>query len=411
MTAVTGRVIATDRVSISPDRRPSIIFMWEQFSAYHIDRLEAAAAAFGDRYTIHGLEFASRSRTYAWAPVASGDVFRRTTLFPDAVADDVPWPKKLRHALRAIRAVQPEAVFLCNQDHPEILALALVLRLLGIPSFAMLDAKFDDSPRRVLKEALKRPILALYRGGLVAGARSIHYYRFLGVPEGWAKTAYDTLSVERVRRQAGAPQAPDGLPHALRDFVVVARFVPKKNLEIVLRAYARFRLLPASGERTRRLVLCGSGPLEAELRALTDELGLTGGVEFAGFLGPDGVAKRLAGGLALVLPSTEEQWGLVVNEAVALGLPILCSDNVGARDTLVRTGLNGFVFEPGNDEGLAHLMHLVSEDEALWRRLALGSRRLAPLGDVAQFVRGVSDLLNIPLALDAAPVAPQAFRA
>jgi glycosyltransferase involved in cell wall biosynthesis len=147
------------------------------------------------------------------------------------------------------------------------------------------------------------------------------------------------------------------------------------------------------------------------LRALTGELGLTGGVEFAGFLGPEGVAKRLAGGLALVLPSTEEQWGLVVNEAVALGLPILCSDNVGARDTLVRTGLNGFVFEPGNDEGLAHLMHLVSEDEALWRRLAVGSRRLAPLGDVAQFVRGVSDLLNIPLSLDAAPAAPQAFRA
>jgi hypothetical protein len=410
VTALTGRTVAADHLASAPDRRRTIIFIWEQFSAYHIDRLEAAAASFCDRYAILGIEFASHSRTYAWAPVASGEGFRRVTLFPGAVSDDVPWPKKLRAAMREIRAARPEAVFLCNQEHPEILAMEFLLRLLGIPSYAMLDAKFDDSPRRVLKEAIKRPILALYRGGLVAGTRSIQYYRFLGLADGWARTAYDTVSVARVRRQAGAPQAPDGLPHAWRDFVVVARFVPKKNLALALHAFARFQELPASGERRRRLVLCGSGPLESELRALAAALGIVESVEFTGFLGPEEVAKKLAGGLALLLPSVEEQWGLVVNEAVALGLPILCSDNVGARDTLVRSGLNGFVFEPGNDEGLAALMHLVSEDEALWRRLALGSQRLAPLGDVEHFVRGVSELLNIPRALHGVTAGRREFR-
>lgn len=377
------------------DRRPSIVFMWEQFGAYHVDRLEAMAAAFGDAYRVVGIEIASKSKTYAWAPVASGAGVIRTTLFPDTVGDDVAWPRKLRHALRAIRAVRPRAVFLCNQERPEIIAASLALRALGIPAFAMLDAKFDDIPRRVFKEALKPLVLRLYKGGLVAGARSVAYYRFLGLPPGWAKTAYDTVSVARVRREAAVPPAPAGQPHATRDFVVVARFVPKKNLLLAIRGYARFRALPSRHDRVRRLVLCGSGPLEAELRALAAELGVDGGIDFAGFLDSEQVAKRLGGGLALLLPSVEEQWGLVVNEAVALGLPILCSDNVGARDSLVRVGVNGFVFEPDNAEGLAELMRLLSEDEAMWRRLAEGSQRLAPKGDVAEFVRGVSELLGI----------------
>ena len=379
----------------SRDRRESIIFMWEQFGAYHVDRLDAVATAFGDRYDVVGIEVASSSRTYAWLPVASGTGFTRVTLFPEAVSDDIPWPRKLRQAMRVIRVSRPRAVFLCNQEQPEILAAVMLLRMSGIRAFAMLDAKFDDSPRRVLKEVLKRLVLRLYSGGLVAGARSIAYYRFLGMPEGWAHTAYDTISLARVRRQAAVPPAPEGAPHDARDFIVVARFVPKKNLALVIRAYAQFRALPTRQERVRRLILCGSGPLETMLRALAVELGVQDAVEFTGFLNHDAVARRLGAGLALLLPSVEEQWGLVVNEAVALGLPILCSDNVGARDSLVRVGINGYMFEPDNDEGLAMLMHLVSEDAALWQRLAEGSRRLAPNGDVSHFVAGVSSLLGI----------------
>ncbi len=378
--------------------RSAIVFMWEQFSAYHVDRLDAVAAAFGDRYTIVGIEIATSSRTYAWSPIASGNNFTRHTLFPGAVCDDVPWPRKLRHAMRAIRTARPSAVFLCNQDKPEIIAALALLRLLGIPAFALLDAKFDDSPRRVLKEAAKRLVLGRFKGGLVAGARSAAYYRFLGMPEGWARTAYDTISLDRVRRLAGTPPAPGGVPHGERDFVIVARFVAKKNLPVAIRAYARFRALPTCRGRVRRLVLCGAGPLEGELRALATALGVDADVEFAGFLDHEQVARRLGAALSLLLPSVEEQWGLVVNEAVALGVPILCSDNVGARDSLVRVGVNGFMFEPDNDEGLAALMHLVSEDETLWRGLAEGSLRLAPNGDVAEFVRGVSELLGVAAA-------------
>lgn len=374
---------------------PVLVFMWEQFSAYHIDRLDALGVAYGDRARVVGIEVASRSRTYAWDPIEGAAHYERHTLFPDQVADDIGWRRKFKASRSLLRALRPAAVFLCNQEQPEILALLALLRLRGVRTYAMLDAKFDDTPRRVAKEWLKPAVFRLFTGGLVSGDRSADYYRFLGLPGGWSQPGYDTVSVARVRALVGGRVAPEGAPHAARDFVSVARFVPKKNLVCAIQAYAAWRAMRPA--HPRRLVLCGSGPLEAMLRDECARLGVTDGVIFPGFLGPEEVARQLADGLAFVLPSVEEQWGLVVNEAVALGLPILCSDNVGARDTLVRVGQNGFVFEPHNPDGLAGLMFLVSEDERLWRRFCHGSQRLALAGDVVMFVAGVEALTGVPV--------------
>ncbi len=372
---------------------PAIAFMWEHFSAYHIDRLEACSEAFAGRCRVIGIEVAPRSRTYAWPLIEGAKGWERHTLFPGAIADDVPWRRKLGKSLACIRAVGARDIFLCNQDRPEILSLLPFLRVLGRRAYAMLDAKFDDSPRRIGKEALKPAVLRLFNGDLVAGARHADYCRFLGMKPGWAHTAYDTVSIARVRAMSGETPAPAGQPHDARDFVVVARFVPKKNLTTALRGFAAFRrLCPRSG---RRMVLCGEGPLEPDLRKLAEALGILGHVVFAGFLGPKQVARTLARGLALVLPSIQEQWGLVVNEAVALGIPVLCSANVGARDSLVRTGVNGFVFEPDNAEGLGELMRLLSENAGRWSRMSLACRDLAPSGDVREFVRGVSELTGL----------------
>ncbi|MGH7125246.1 MAG: glycosyltransferase, partial [Stellaceae bacterium] len=212
-----------------------------------------------------------------------------------------------------------------------------------------------------------------------------------GLRPGRVALGYDSVSMERVRRLAGAPPAPGGAAHAERHFSIVARLVPKKNIAVALDAYARY--CGAEGASARALHICGSGVLEPELRRQAQELGLTRAV-FHGFLQAPEIARVLASTLALILPSTEEQWGLVINEALAMGVPVLCSDNVGARDLLVRTAVNGFVFEPDNPEGLARLMQMLARDEAEWRRLAEGSLRLAPLADAANFGSGAASLVR-----------------
>jgi glycosyltransferase involved in cell wall biosynthesis len=387
---------ATDR-----PRRPALIFMWEQFAPYHIDRLEAIARAFGDRFTIVGIEVSASSSTYAWKPTPSGTAFERHTLFTGVQVESIPWRQKLRRSLAVINRYQARAVFLCNQDQTEILSALVLLRVRGVPTYALLDAKFDDRPRHVLQESLKPLVLRLFSGGIAGGERHVAYYRFLGLPERWIAPGYSAVSAARVRAEAETDLAPAGLDHAERDFVLVARFVAKKDIATAIRAYARFRA--ARPGSTRRLVLCGSGATEPALRALADQSAVADGVVFAGFLDAAAVSRIVARALALILPSVQEPWGLVVNEAVSLNIPVLCTENVGARDALVRTGVNGFIVEAGNDEGLARFMGMLADDPALWRDMSLACARFAPLSDVPAFAAGIGQLLGeMPARVDRA---------
>jgi len=78
---------------------------------------------------------------------------------------------------------------------------------------------------------------------------------------------------------------------------------------------------------------------------------------------------------------------------LAMGVPVLVSDNCGARDLLVRSGVNGFVFEPDNAAGLAHFMAIVDEDIDEWTRLASGARQFQHAADTTLFVDAVEQVL------------------
>ncbi|MGH7005999.1 MAG: glycosyl transferase family 1, partial [Alphaproteobacteria bacterium] len=128
----------------------------------------------------------------------------------------------------------------------------------------MFDSKFDDKPRSAWRELFKKLFLLPYCGALVSGARARAYLQFLGYSSRWIAEGYDTVSIARVRALAGAEPAPRGVPFASRHFTVVARFLPKKNLGLAIKAYALYREKSASNPRD--LVICGSGPLDAELK-------------------------------------------------------------------------------------------------------------------------------------------------
>jgi glycosyltransferase involved in cell wall biosynthesis len=367
--------------------RDGVALLWENLGPMHVDRCEATARLLGsDRVT--GIELFPSSEVYAWDRPESVGV-RRITLFDrPAVA---PGAIGLAFAiLRAVRRSGAGSAFLCHYERPGISIAAWLLRLSGRRVFAMSCSKFDDRPRHAWREALKTLALKPFHGAISSGTRARDYMRFLGIDVGCIAGEYNTLSIARMREQANMPSAPAGLAFADRAFVAVARFVPKKNLAMLIEAFALYRRDNPGG---RRLVLCGSGPLEGALRAQVEQLGLEREVEFTGFLQTEEVSKVIARGLALVLPSIEEQFGNVVIEAQALGLPVILAENCGAHDRLVRSGVHGFVIEPDNAEGLAYFMSLLAADESLWHRMSLAAGTSAEKGDAAVFAEGVSRLL------------------
>lgn len=361
-----------------------IVFVWDNFGPPHADRMEAVAEAWPD-VSVLGVELRDKSLDYDWES-ERGRHFRKIPLSVGGTGSLAVAAKLASTLLR----LKPRAVFFCHYERPEILIVAWVLRLSRSLCFCMNDSKFDDYPRYIWREFLKRFFFTPYFGAIVASPRSADYLRFLGVPPSSIMHGYDAISMARIQRLAEAEPAPAGVDFADRHFTIVSRLLPKKNISLALDAYA---LLLEAGSR-RRLIICGSGPLEADLRAQAHVLGIEEAVEFRGFVQTKEVAAVLASTLALILPSTEEQFGQVIAEAIAMGVPVLVSDNCGARDTLVRTAINGFVFEPDNSVGLSRLMLMVSQDSELWRSLSEGTESFRQQADVASFVSGVGKLLE-----------------
>jgi L-malate glycosyltransferase len=379
---------APDARAESRSRRPSIAFVWESFAFHHIERCAACASHFAGRFDVHGIEIATYDTNYTWRKGSDGAGLSKITLFPDEVRQKIG---TVRCALRIIATcvkIRARHVFLCNYETPAIFLSAIALRLLGRQIIIMQDSKFDDKQRHIAMELFKTVLYSPYHAALAAGQRTRAYLRFLGFPDERVFVGYDTVSVERIRRMAGNAAAPKGVPHSERHFTIIARFIAKKNIGLALEAYATYLADRSRRRPPRPLYLCGSGELEDELRNKAAALRLEH-VHFCGYQSEEGVARVLASSLALILPSIEEQHGLVVNEALAMGVPVLLSDNCGARDLLVRTGVNGYVFEPDNAAGLAHLMTMLDRDEGEWTRLSLGTRRFLPAADSNLFVDAV----------------------
>lgn len=156
-----------------------------------------------------------------------------------------------------------------------------------------------------------------------------------------------------------------------------ARLVEKKNLSRLIKA---FRIsIDRATAHDLHLVIVGPGPLEAELLSLVETLHLAGRVHLKGAKSYDDMPAFYGLAEAMILPSTTEQWGLVVNEAMAAGLPVLVSERCGSSFDLVREGRNGFTFDPYDVQAIA---------EAIERITAPGCDRLAMGRESRQIIAG-----------------------
>ena len=153
-------------------------------------------------------------------------------------------------------------------------------------------------------------------------------------------------------------------------FVYVGRLAPEKRVDQIIHA---FRLASETLPRgVIHLIMAGTGPCEAELRAAAPA-----GVTFLGFLDRRSRLPDLYANCdAFVFASVTETLGLVVLEAMASGLPVVAAPAGGVRDHL-RDGRNGLAYPEGDVGAMAGAMVRLAEDWGLTQRLARGARRTA----------------------------------
>jgi glycosyltransferase involved in cell wall biosynthesis len=130
-----------------------------------------------------------------------------------------------------------------------------------------------------------------------------------------------------------------------KKIICVARLVPIKNLENLLNCWKTIEKTHAD----YRLIIIGDGPELENLVKVKDGLQLKN-VKFLGNQSRRTIAKKLSESDAFILPSYLEGWAMVVNEAMAAGLPVILSDRINAGHTLLKDSVNGFSFNPYTPE-------------------------------------------------------------
>jgi L-malate glycosyltransferase len=372
--------------------RKQVLICWFQAGPYHLDRVAAATEALKDCFDVVGVEIASGTTVNLWKEVPRPAGVVLETLFPGKTFEALNFVPISWRLIRRVSDPRVAAVFFLGYHRVENILAALVCRILGRRTILMTESKYDDFPRSVWLELGKRLLSVPFQGALVGGRRHKEYVEFLGMRKKPIAFGYDTVSRDRMRANAGGEIAPAGRPFSQRSFLAVSRFIRKKNLPFLVDVHSRYTEL--AGAESRPLVIVGEGVERGAIEKARSAHRRPELVELTGALESPDVAKRMANALALCIPSTEEQWGLVVNEAVSLGLPVLASSCCGSVDTLARNGVNGYVLRPDDLEVWATAMLRVSADHAFWTAAAIASASFSEFGDTRNFGNGAASLLR-----------------
>jgi glycosyltransferase involved in cell wall biosynthesis len=208
----------------------------------------------------------------------------------------------------------------------------------------------------------------------VPGKASFEYLRSLGSPEANIVTAPNAVDnsffaaqAENARAHAAEFRARLQLP--LRFILFAGRLVPEKGVFDLLQAYAKLE----SGLRSEvGLVFAGDGVAREELANQAKRIS-PGMICFPGFAQREDLARLYALAETSVLPTHTDTWGLVVNEAMACGLPIIVSSVAGSSSDLVEDGWNGYVVPPRDPRKLSLAIDSLLRQPELQRRMSAHS--------------------------------------
>ena len=335
---------------------------------YHHARFQAAAEVLQQPLLV--LQTRPQSQEYPWNFTVDHATYTLLSLKGGLGPEEDPPAAELKCQLHALLDQYcPEVLVTVGWADPAYLQLCCIAQQRSVPLVVVSDSRSQDSVRSPLKEWLKRQLLRGYSAGLVAGSQSSDYLRQLGMRPEAIRQPWDVVDNQRFFRLA-AEAALTAAPPSERPFLCVGRFIAEKNHALLIQAYGRYQQTGG----IRPLLLVGHGPLEQEVRAACSQLLRPMSVTLAPFVQLEQLGHYYGHSHALVLPSAKDTWGLVVNEAMAAGLPVIVSRACGCAQDLLGNG-EGWCFPSGDPDALADCLHQVDGQVAAARQQMVGAAR------------------------------------
>lgn len=385
-------------------RRLTLAIQWQRFGPYHIARLEAVYRALQPHnIRVVGIETASSDSTYLWKQEASPTAFERFVALPGRIAEDTPPVVMWKSVWALLDRLKPDVVAVAGFSTVDAFAFLIWCRLHHRPAILMSESKWDDKPRAGWKEGIKSLIVRQFSAALCGGTPHRDYIMGLGMQPERIFLGYDVVDNDYFCQRATlARKNPSLVRHlpGLQDprpfFLASARFIQRKNLRCLLWAYSQYRqrIIQLGGiHEAWRLVILGDGEEREELRTTIDQENLHD-VYLPGFRQIDELPAYYGLASAFIHPALQEQWGLVVNEAMAAGLPVLVSQSCGCVRDLIIDGVTGFTFDPRNTAELAELMFRVSTGQYDLQAIALNAQKHIDAWGPDRFAAGIAGALQ-----------------
>lgn len=245
--------------------------------------------------------------------------------------------------VNSLNSLQPDIIVLCGWA-PKLYQRIVGSELYSKSKFIMaMDTPWRGDFRQHIAKYLLAKYLKKIDMVVVAGERTGFYAQKLGVPRSNIRMGtyccdYDSFNEHHLRRSSDTPYP--------KQFLFVGRLSPEKGIDTLLSAYKNYR---SQVREPWPLSVCGTGPLQKKLEGIP-------GLDYRGFVQPAELPSVFAESSCFILPSRYEPWGVVVAEACAAGLPVICSDQCCAAIDLVRNYSNGVVFASDSVEQLTRAM-------------------------------------------------------
>lgn len=321
----------------------------------------------------------------------------------DRFVEEVNLRERQKALLARTRAYKPDVIILTGYyDFAQVFLLWWAKRN-GIRVIMQNESTAADHDRGGWKERIKRWIFGQCDGFFCFGTQSANYLIQLGVnPDKilLRKSAVDNNTLQAAYKRALPNRVQEQNRLGLRpnNFVFVGRFIAFKNLPLLISAFSE-ALKQSRQSADWGLVLLGEGPDYDSLSNQINALNLAAQVKLMPSRPWYQVPDILALSDVLVLPSLSEPWGLVVNEAMACGMPVVVSDRCGCAADLVQESKNGFVFDPRNQSQLIDLLLRFMHNELDQAAMQEASRQIiAPYSPEAvahDMLAGIHKVMDI----------------
>ncbi|PWK26512.1 glycosyltransferase involved in cell wall biosynthesis [Arcicella aurantiaca] len=298
-------------------------------------------------------------------------------LLHDGTLEEVSLGQKVSGILREIRQFKPDVVNLTGYYDLASWAILFYCKLKGIKTILSNESTAGDHVRDKFKESIKSFIIKQYDGYFNFGTLSKNYLIELGAKTSKMlvnRNCVDNVALKRIydKNVEDKYSKQQLLGVASHNFIFVGRLIDYKNLINFLKAFAE-----AQKQITTDwgVIILGDGEQKEELQRLVSTKQIKN-ISFQKGVSWQQVPEYLALSDVLVLPSYSEPWGLVVNEAMACGMPVLVSEKCGCAIDLVKNGVNGFTFSPYNQEEITtNLLKFMSQSQNL-KEMGIASQQI-----------------------------------